>query len=106
MNEGARTALLRGEMLARMNQGWDVVEQSAFEMTMTHSATPPAWRMLVELVNPIYWLSGAPTYPILTRTLRISVDEHGAVHRRTAGELPSHWPRADWEVDDDPARPE
>lgn len=100
MNEGARTAALRREMLLRMNQGWDVARQSAFELTMTHVATPPGWRMLIELINPLYWLSGVPTYRLHTRTLHIEIDEQGALHRRTTGELPTHWSRAEWEVED------
>ncbi|MFF2494089.1 hypothetical protein [Agromyces sp. NPDC058064] len=70
---------------------------------MEHDVSPPAWRLLVELINPLYWLGGAPTFPIVRRTLHVSVDEQGVLHYRTTGRVPAHWPRGDWEIEDGPA---
>lgn len=45
---------LRAEMVRRVNDGWDVVgELTPNEMRMVHAVPPPAWRILLELLNPL-----------------------------------------------------
>jgi hypothetical protein len=94
---------LRTEMIRRMNDGWDVEgEGTATEMTMRHSVSPPAWRLALDMLNPLVWLFG-PTWPNVYRTLHVRVDEDGRVHRRTTGRIPAHWPQEHaWEVPDGP----
>ncbi|MDR6612927.1 hypothetical protein [Leifsonia sp. 1010] len=58
---------LREEMLRRMNDGWHLDgEMGSAEMRMLHLVTPPAWRVALELVNPVAWFLG-PTYPTVYR---------------------------------------
>ena len=84
---------LRSEMMRRMNDGWDVYgDWTSTEMTMRHVVLPPAWRLAVDLINPLAWLFGVAWTPAY-RTLTVWVDEDGRVHRRTTGSIPSRWPQ-------------
>jgi len=97
---------LRREMIRRINEGWDVEgELGATEMTMTHPVRPPAWRILLEFLNPLTWLGGSPVFPVVFRRLHVWADESGQLHRRTTGDLPRGW-RLDttWEVPDGPVQ--
>jgi hypothetical protein len=104
VNANDRTQILRLEMVRRMSDGWNLIERSEFRMTMAHLVQPPAWRMLVELINPVNWLTGGTvTWPTVTRVLNVSVDEDGVLHRVTSGEVPRRWrQRRDWEAQDGP----
>lgn len=77
-----------------MNDGWaldgDILPS---EMWMIHLVLPPAWRVALELVNPVAWFLG-PTYPTVYRRMRVWVDEAGQVHRSTTGTIPRGWPQA------------
>ena len=95
---------LRSEMMRRMNDGWDVDgERTSTQMTMRHVIPPPVWRMGLELINPLAWLIGGPTWTVEYRTLTVWIDEDGRLHRRTTGEIPRGWPQHHtWEVPDGP----
>jgi len=94
---------LRSEMMRRMNDGWHLDgDMGSEEMRMVHLVTPPAWRVALELVNPVAWFLG-PTYPTVYRTMHVRVDESGRLHRRTMGQIPSGWPQVHaWEAPDGP----
>ena len=106
VNANDRTQILRVEMMRRMGDGWNLIERSEFHMTMARAVQPPAWRVLIELVNPVNWLTGGTaTWPTVTRVLNVSVDEDGTLHRVTSGEVPRRWRhRHGWEVPDGPER--
>ena len=97
---------LRKEMMRRMNDGWHLDgDVSSEEMRMRHLVTPPAWRLLIELLNPVAWLLG-PTYPTVYRRMHVRVDEGGRLHRRTTGKIPPDWPQShSWEAPDGPVDP-
>jgi hypothetical protein len=88
-----------------MNDGWDLYgARTGTEMTMRHALLPPVWRLAVDLINPVAWLLGGPTWTTAYRTLTVWVDEDGRLHRRTTGNVPHGWDQhASWEVPDGPA---
>ena len=102
MNANTRTALLRAEMMRRLNDGWVVVERNAFDMVMVHPVPPPWWRIVLEALNPFVWVGGmTPLFDRVERRLLVSVDEDGALFRLTVGEVPPSWRRRfSWEVAD------
>jgi hypothetical protein len=86
-----------------MSDGWNLLERSEFEMTMAHVVEPPGWRIGLELVNPLAWLAGGPTWTEVTRVLHVRVDEQGTLHRTTTGDVPNKWRRPrTWELPDGP----
>ncbi|WP_157498363.1 hypothetical protein [Leifsonia sp. Leaf336] len=89
-----------------MNDGWHLDgDISSEEMRMRHLVTPPAWRLLIEFLNPVAWLLG-PTYPTVYRRMHVRVDEGGRLHRRTTGKIPPDWPQShSWEAPDGPVDP-
>ena len=97
---------LRTEMMRRMNDDWHLDgDIGPTEMWMLHLVMPPAWRIALELVNPVAWFLG-PTYPTVYRRMHIWVDEAGGLHRRTTGTIPSSWPQQhSWDVTDGPVSP-
>lgn len=90
-------------MMRRMNEGWDLEgERASTEMTMRHIVLPPAWRLALELINPLAWLFGATWTPAF-RTMTIRVGDDGRLHRRTTGKIPTSWPQQySWEHPDGP----
>ena len=102
MNANTRTALLRAEMMRRMNDGWVVLERSAFDLVMVHYVPPPRWRSVLEALNPVFWVSGMTSlFGRVERRLHVSVDEEGALLRVTVGDIPPSWRRDfSWEVAD------
>ena len=103
MNGNTRNARLRIEMMRRMSDGWNLVERSDFQMTMTHVVEPPPWRIALELVNPVAWLAGGPTWAEVIRVLHLRIDDQGTIQRMTTGEVPRTWSRPrKWEVEDGP----
>jgi hypothetical protein len=102
----AADRVLRSEMMRRMNDEWHLHGKwTSTEMTMRHIVLPPAWRLALDLVNPVAWLLGATWTPAY-RTLTIWVDEDGRLQRRTTGRIPRRWPQHhSWEVPDGPIEP-
>ncbi len=98
--EGPVRALLRREMMRRINDGWDTTELTDDRLTMVHAVTPPWGRIVVDFVNPFSWLLG-PTWPQVERALHVWVGDAGAIQRRTTGDIPRRWVgRRVWEVPD------
>lgn len=97
---------LRSEMMRRMNTGRVLHgERTSTKMTMRHIVLPPAWRLAVDLINPLVWLFGV-TWTEAYRTLIVLADEDGRLHRRTTGKIPNRWPQHySWEVPDGPIEP-
>lgn len=61
------------------------------------------WRIGLELINPVAWLIGGPTWTYPYRTLTVWVDEDGRAHARTTGSVPRGWPQQySWEIPDGP----
>ena len=87
-----------------MNDGWDLDgKRTSTEMTMRHIVQPPWWRIGLELINPLAWLLGGPTWAEPYLTLRVWVDEDGRAHARTTGSVPGGWPQHhSWEIPDGP----
>ncbi|NYD66757.1 hypothetical protein [Agromyces atrinae] len=84
-----------------MSDGWGLIERTEFAMTMGHLVTPPAWRIALDVINPLAWIIGAGTYPEVFRTLHVTVDEDGTLTRTTTGEIPPRWTnKRSWEVPD------
>lgn len=94
---------LRLEMVHRMNDDWHLDGDPGIEeLWMVHLVHPPAWRLLLELVNPIAWFLG-PNYPTVQRRLHVWIDDDGLMHRRTTGKVPPPWrQRHSWDVPDGP----
>ncbi|GAA1465985.1 hypothetical protein [Microbacterium thalassium] len=97
------TADLRSEMMRRMDDGWHLDgDRRDDEMWMIHLVHPPAWRFLLEFLNPLSWFL-SPDHPTAQRRLHVWVDEAGVLHRRTTGEIPPRWRQHhSWEVPDGP----
>lgn len=97
---------LRTEMMRRMNDDWHLDgDIRPAELWMRHLVKPPAWRLALELINPVAWFLG-PTYPKVYRRMHIWVDEAGQLHRRTSGSIPSEWLQLHpWEAPDGPVAP-
>ncbi len=94
---------MQRELLARVNDGWDVVERDTQSMTLTHIVPPPWWRILIELPFRVLLSSGSTTTDV-RRTLTVSFDDEGRLQRSTTGEIPRSWQRPfSWEVPDGPA---
>ena len=84
MNANTRTALLRAEMMRRMNDGWVVVKRNAFDMVMVHPVPPPWWRIRAGGPQPLrLGRRHAPLFDGVERRLHVSVDEDGALFRVT-----------------------
>ena len=95
--------IIRSEMMKRMSDGWHLSERLPDQMTMIHVVSPPWWRVAVEMINPLSWLVGAPSYSEVVRVLHVWTDTEGVVRRRTTGDIPPLWRRDfTWEVPDGP----
>ena len=94
---------LRTELMRRMNDDWHLDgDLRAEEMWLRHLVMPPAWRLALDLVNPLAWLLGE-TYPTVYRRMHVWVTETGDLHRRTTGRIPPRWPQThSWEQPDGP----
>ena len=94
---------MRRELMRRMSDGWGLEgARTRDTMIMTRVVSPPVWRVAVEFLNPIAWFLG-PSWPIIVRTLVVSMGDDGELHRRTTGEIPRGWPQSHaWDVPDGP----
>lgn len=73
-------------------------------MTMRHVVLPPAWRLALDLINPVTWMFGVSWSPAY-RTLTVRVAEDVRLYRQTTGKIPSSWPQEySWEVPDGPVQ--
>lgn len=105
MNANTRTRVLRSEMMRRMNDGWTVVERNTFDMVMVHDVPPPWWRVALDVLSPLSWFGGIPTYAQVHRWLHVTVNEALTLSRFTTGAVPPAWQRAfTWEVPDGESR--
>lgn len=94
---------MRLEMMRRMNDGWELDgPRTPTQMTMKHAVMPPAWRIAVDLINPVAWFLGS-TWPLVMRTLTVSLEPDGRLHRRTTGDIPRRWRQVHkWDMPDGP----
>lgn len=92
---------MQQEILRRVNDGWDVVERTTTQVVFVRAVEPPWWRIALEI--PLAVITGSTTTDDVRRTLTVTFDDDGVIHRRTTGEVPQSWRRARaWEVPDGP----